>query len=121
MIHRFFIPGDLKESGSFELPQDIGYQLKTVLRLDRGEKIVLFNSSGYDFISEFDGKGSIKILEKVLNRREPDRKVFLFFSFLKKDNMEWVFEKGTEIGVSEFFPVLSARSIKKDFNKERAE
>ena len=31
------------------------------------------------------------------------------------------FQKGTEVGLSGFYPVLSARSVKKDFNKERAE
>lgn len=113
MIHRFF-------SEKLELDRDILNQLKNVLRLKKGEQIILFDGSGYDFISEFTGEGA-KIVEKVLNRREPERKIFLFCSLLKKDKMEWVFQKGTEAGVFEFVPVLSARSVKKDFNKARAE
>ena len=102
------------------LSKEILYQIKNVLRFKPGEKIILFDGSGYDFISEFQGE-SAKVIEKVLNRREPERKIFLFQSLLKKDKMEWVFQKGTEVGVFDFIPVLSARSVKKDFNKERAE
>ncbi|MEK7162574.1 MAG: RsmE family RNA methyltransferase [Patescibacteria group bacterium] len=112
-MHRFFTP-DLK------LSPEILRQLKNVLRFGAGERFVLFDGSGHDFISEFTGKEA-KIIEKVLNRREPERKIFLFQSLLKKDKMEWIFQKGTEVGVFEFVPVLSARSIKKDFNQERAE
>ena len=112
-MHRFF-------SEKLEIDRDILHQLKNVLRLKQGEKIILFDGSGYDFISEFTGEEA-KIVEKVLNRREPERKIFLFQSLLKKDKMEWIFQKGAEVGVFEFIPVLSARSIKKDFNQKRAE
>ena len=113
MMHRFF-------SEKLEVDRDILRQLKNVLHFQKGERFILFDGSGYDFISEFDGSGA-KILEKVLNRREPERKIFLCQSLLKKDKMEWVFQKGTEVGVFEFVPVLPARSVKKDFNKVRAE
>ncbi|MDP3785224.1 MAG: RsmE family RNA methyltransferase [bacterium] len=102
------------------LPKELQHQAQDVLRFKAGENIVLFDGSGYDFISEFSGKDSARIVEKALNRREPERKIFLFQSLLKKDKMEWVFEKGTEVGAAGFFPVLSARSIKTDFNKVRA-
>ena len=102
-MHRFF-------SEKLEIGRDILHQLKNVLQLKQGEKIILFDGSGYDFISEFTGEEA-KIVEKVLNRREPERKIFLFQSLLKKDKMEWIFQKGTEVGVFEFIPVLSSRSI----------
>ena len=102
------------------LSKEILHQLKNVLHFRAGERFALFDGSGYDFISELDGENSFRVIEKVLNRREPERKVFLFPSLLKKDKMEWVFQKGCEVGVFEFGPVLSFRSIKKDFNEGRA-
>src|SRR3990167_9057261 len=112
-MHRFY-------SKNLELTKEMLYQLKSVLRFKDGERFVLFDDSGYDFISEFSGE-SVKILEKVFNRREPERQVFLFQSILKKDKMEWIFQKGTEAGVYKFIPILSSRSVKKDFNLPRAE
>ena len=120
MLQRFFIASKLGGTNELKLPPEVSHQLKSVLRAKTGEKIILFDGSSYDFISEFQGE-SAKIVEKVLNRREPERKIFLFQSLLKKDKMEWVFQKGTEVGAAGFFPVLSARSVKKDFNKVRAE
>ncbi|OGF82347.1 hypothetical protein A3B18_00120 [Candidatus Giovannonibacteria bacterium RIFCSPLOWO2_01_FULL_46_13] len=118
MMQRFYIEKEIGPSG-VTLPKEILHQMKSVLRMKPGEKIILFDGSGYDFISEFDGEGA-KVVEKVLNRRESERKIYLFQSVLKKDNMEWIFQKGTELGIFEFVPVLSARSIKKDFNEARA-
>lgn len=119
MIQRFFIEENLDGKETYELSKEIQHQLKTVLKTKSGEKIVLFDGSGYDFISIFENN-KVKITEKVLNRREPEKKVFLFQSIIKKDNMEWVFQKGTECGIFEFVPILTSRSIKKDFNAERA-
>lgn len=47
-------------------------------------------------------------------------KLALAFSLIKKDNVEWIIEKGTELGVSSFVPLVSERSEKKGFNMERA-
>lgn len=120
MIHRFYVKDEVGNAGDFSLPKEILHQIKNVLKIKKGERIILFDGTGYDFISEFNGT-NVLITEKVLNRREPDKKIYLFQSVLKKDNMEWIFQKGTELGVFEFVPILSARSIKRDFNQVRAE
>lgn len=120
-MQRFFLSGDLSSAREVILPREINHQIGHVLRLKRGERIVLFDGSGYDFIAELQGDlKTASVIEKVLNRREPARKLFLFQSLLKKDKMEWVFQKGTELGVFEFFPIVSSRSVKKDFNMTRA-
>lgn len=119
-MHRFFISEKLDEVRKVLLPKQIRHQIQNVLRLKRGERFVLFDGWDYDFISELENNGEANIIEKVLNRREPERKIFLFQALLKKDKMELVFQNGTEIGVFEFIPILSKRSVKKDFNKERA-
>ncbi|MBI2024370.1 16S rRNA (uracil(1498)-N(3))-methyltransferase [Candidatus Giovannonibacteria bacterium] len=121
MIHRFFIGNEIGEQTEILLPKEIDRQISGVLRMKSGERITVFDGSGNDFISEYSGKGKAKVLEKIPNRRDPERKIYLFPSLLKKDKMEWVFQKGTELGVYEFCPVLSERSVKKDFNLERAQ
>lgn len=45
--------------------------------------------------------------------------VWLCMAIVKKDNFEWIVEKGTEIGVNHFVPVVAERSEKKDLNMER--
>ncbi len=122
-MQRFFIQKNLEGHETLMLPDDIRRQVKMVLRLKAGERVALFDGSGFDFIYEIEtaSSGALRLLEKVINRREPKIKILLYQSLLKKDNFEWVLEKCTEIGVTEFHPILSARSIKKDFKRERAE
>ncbi|MBI2610068.1 16S rRNA (uracil(1498)-N(3))-methyltransferase [Candidatus Giovannonibacteria bacterium] len=117
---RFFIGDALSNKSSLDLPEDVLRQLKTILRSKAGDKIILIDGSGFDFIAAFDGKKAV-ILEKIPNKCEPERKIHLFQSNLKKDKMELVFQKATELGVFKFYPILSERSVKKDFNRERAE
>jgi 16S rRNA (uracil1498-N3)-methyltransferase len=50
----------------------------------------------------------------------PKRNIILYQSLIKKDKMEWVVEKATELGVSKIVPIVSERSEKKGFNIERA-
>jgi 16S rRNA (uracil1498-N3)-methyltransferase len=40
---------------------------------------------------------------------------------LKKDKNDWVLQKCTELGISNFVPILAERSEKTGFNVERAE
>jgi 16S rRNA (uracil1498-N3)-methyltransferase len=42
----------------------------------------------------------------------PARFVTLYQSLIKKDNFELVLQKGTELGIKIFVPVLAARSVK---------
>jgi 16S rRNA (uracil1498-N3)-methyltransferase len=45
---------------------------------------------------------------------EPHRSLTLYQCLLKGDRFEWVLQKGTELGVSRFVPVLSQRTVLRD-------
>ncbi|MCX6716992.1 MAG: RsmE family RNA methyltransferase [Candidatus Taylorbacteria bacterium] len=103
----------------------IYHQIKDVLRLRAGETVIFFDNSGLEYfckINSFDGGFISVTVEKVSGVAVADEKVkiCLCASLIKKDNYEWVLEKGTELGVSAFQPVISARTEKKDLNMERA-
>lgn len=52
-----------------------------------------------------------RILQTLANQREPGVHLALAVSVPKKAKFEWIVEKGTEIGVSEFLPMLTAHSV----------
>ena len=108
---------------------ELAHQLRNVLKLKPGAEVILFGGEeqgivGWDFVLRISGisKKGVEgvITEKVKNDREPKFSLTLFQSVLKKDNMEWIFEKGTEVGVARFVPVLTERSVKTRLNFERA-
>ncbi len=122
-IQRFFINQKI-ELGEVGV-SDIGvvHQIKNVFRMKGGEEVVVFDGSGFEFkarVSEVSKNSlTLNILEKIENKVVPKNKITLCQSLIKKDNFEWIVEKGTELGVSEFLPIVSERSEKKNLNIER--
>lgn len=132
-LHRFYIPqtdlptGALLEKGR-EITlthQSFVHQVGTVLKLHTGENIIVFCGDTKEYVSSIvsiDRKTgvTIRIQEMHDNTSAPSKNLYLFFTLLKKDNTDWVLQKGTELGVSHFIPVISARTERKDINMERS-
>ncbi|MFA6552499.1 MAG: 16S rRNA (uracil(1498)-N(3))-methyltransferase [Candidatus Paceibacterota bacterium] len=135
-LHNFFIdqklgevglvPRSLSEVGETVVIKDSALvgQWRNVLRLQIGARVVLLDNSGFEFVSMItdfqNGEATVQILEKIENQNIPENEIYLFPSLIKKDNLEWVIEKGTELGVSFFQPIITERSEKKSFNLARA-
>ena len=124
-LHRFFIEQEILESGEIIVAdRDLLHQWGKVFRLKTGDRVILFDGMGFDYVSEIvlldKNEGVLKIVEKIPNENVPKKEIHLFQSIIKKDKFEWVLEKGTELGISHFHPIISERSEKKNINFERA-
>lgn len=124
-LQRFFISPEAVGSGKISLvDKEIINQIKKVLRLKNGDKVIFLDGTGSEYLTEItdlaNSSLSGKILESSENKNEPDLKIILCQALCKKDKFEWVLQKGTEVGVSEFIPILAERSEKLGLNSERA-
>lgn len=122
--HRFYSQEKLGPKNSKLITRGpLMNQLKNVFRLVKGDKVILFDSSGSDFTAVIEAYEkdavSLSILETHANTVKPARDIYLFASIIKKDNFEWVVQKATELGVSHIVPIMSERSEKKNLNIER--
>jgi 16S rRNA (uracil1498-N3)-methyltransferase len=122
--HRFFSQEKLGTKSSKHISHGpLVNQLKNVFRLSVGDKVILFDSSGFDSVAVIEGYEkdtvSFSIVETFLNTTKPSREIFLFASIVKKDTFEWIAQKATELGVSHIVPIMSERSEKKNLNDER--
>lgn len=127
MAHRFFIsPGDIGPAGVNLLP-DAARQIRTVLRMQPGAEIIVLDNAGQEYrvrltVVEKTGVQG-KIIEQYPARSEPMVKVTLYQAALKGQKFEWVLQKGTELGVSRFVPVISRRTVVQEvaaLNKKQA-
>ncbi|MEO0241037.1 MAG: RsmE family RNA methyltransferase [candidate division WOR-3 bacterium] len=91
------------------------YHLYKVLRKKKGDLIHVVDGKGNDYlvkIEEFKNCKAIgKILEKHFMPNETNSFFALGIGIIKGERMDMIFEKGTELGVSAFYPILSERVV----------
>ena len=92
------------------------------MRLKIGDTISLFNS--------INGEWSAKIVnhnkentefkvEKLIKSKKLENDIWLAFSPIKKNPLDMLIQKTTELGVQKFIPLLSERTIVKEVKTER--
>ena len=113
--HRFFISKEQIRNESVFLTGDQARQIYNVLRLRQGDKINVLNNEGWEFEVELLTTKPDQVTGRLVNRwlveSEPTVRVTLFQSRLKQDKFEWVLQKGTELGIASFVPMITERSI----------
>lgn len=124
-LHRFFVDSNIDKDKINTLSNDaLLHQMKSVFRFHDGIKFILFNGEAVDYLCEAVSLTRKELVFRVLETSDVKRyspcNLSLAFSLIKKDNVEWIIQKGTELGVREFIPLVSERSEKKGFNMERA-
>lgn len=113
--NRFFVPKSGVKGELVRLSLEQAHQIYHVLRLRPGDEIVVLDNSGTEYdvtlraVMRREATG--QILQKRPVRGEPEVKITLFQSLLARDKFEWVLQKGTEVGVTRFVPILTQRSI----------
>ena len=116
-MHRFFVAPELvgQLHTDIMLPGELAHQLRDVLHLQIGEQIVLLDNSGDEILATIArvSKSAVGVqpLERRAGRSESPVRIILCQGLLKSARFEWVLEKGTELGVSVFSPILCRRSM----------
>lgn len=125
-LQRFYIPPDDCELSHsvWAHSKELRNQLVNVFRYREGAEVVLFDGVKTDRlykIAQIEPDGIKLDMVTDFERKLPVRHVYLLWSLLKKDKNEWVIQKCTELGVSNFVPIIAERSEKMGFNMERAQ
>ena len=93
----------------------VARQVAQVLRLRIGDHVILMDNSGCEYVVALSAISSSRLEGEVIEERDglgdPGVKVTLYQGVLKGDKFEMVLQKGTEMGISAFVPVLCRRSI----------
>lgn len=100
---------------------ELAHQLGAVLRLSAGDQVVLLDNAGWQYtvaLGELTRTQVVGTVEhKELAAGEPHTKITLYVALMRPEKFEWVLQKGTELGVSSFVPLLSERSLVADANE----
>ncbi len=113
---KFFISKE-DIQGSYILIQHDVHHITHVLRKSVGDTLTVCDGRGTDYecvileIAPLEERVVARIESRTVSDTEPETKITLFQSMPKADKMEFVLQKGIEIGISAFQPFYSERSL----------
>jgi 16S rRNA (uracil1498-N3)-methyltransferase len=114
-MDRFFVPPEVLAAETVELDRELSHRLRHVLRLRAGAMVVFFDGRGREYEAVIEDMSAPAVRARVLQQREgipePRTRLVLYQSLIKGDRFDWVLEKGTELGVAAFVPLISHRSV----------
>ena len=113
-MHRFFLSSELFNSNEITLPGDVSHQISRVLRLKNGSSIVLLDDNGFEYPSLLQTVGETcvaSIQSKEVAQGEPQTRLRLIFGLTQREKFELILQKCTEVGVNEFLPVVTSRTL----------
>ncbi|WP_440933845.1 RsmE family RNA methyltransferase [Candidatus Pelagibacter sp.] len=120
---RLFYSKSLSLNLTDKLDKSQSHYVSKVMRIKENEVFSLFNSSG-----EWEAKIlniTKNIVEfnvtKQLRQKENIKELWLAFSPIKLNYLNFMIQKATELGVTKFLPVIFERTIVRKINKERLE
>ena len=118
--HRFFVHPAAIEGERFAIPAEIERQVRRVLRLRDGDRIVLLTGDGEERICRLEAGGCV-VEERRAAGGEPRHRLTVAQALLKGDGLETVVRQGTEIGVAAFVPIFTERCVARDLAPRRLE
>lgn len=118
-MKRFFISPDKIKEGKAYFSREEAHHIINVVRIKPGEKIFFFDGTGREYcgITGLDGKGAL--FADITGERSPGEfklpKITLSQAIIKKDKMDFIVQKATELNVDTIIPLISERcNVKKD-------
>jgi len=109
-LHRFFVEPAEMAGDRFPLPPAIERQVRAVLRLRDGDRLVLLPNDGSEAICRLEGDACV-VEDRRSASGEPRHRLTVVQALLKGDALEQVVQHGTEVGVAAFQLVVTERSI----------
>ena len=114
-MHRFFVSSQTIDNGVVTLAGQMAHQITNVLRLTAGSHIIVLDNSGWQMETELTEVSHFRVVGQIVRRSlargEPKIKVSLYQAMLKGNRLEFALQKGTEIGIVEYVPMITARCV----------
>ena len=119
---RLYYPNSIVENATALITKEHTHYIVNVLRLKRGDEINFFNENG-EWKSEIiyleKNRVEVKFLKKI-RQSTSSSKINLAICLVKKNPMDNILQKATELGVGKIIPIISERTEIKELNFDRA-
>lgn len=117
-MHRFFVPPSWIQDNMVTISGPQARQIARVLRMRPGDVVMVLDNSGWEIETRLIAVEKDTVRGSVLRRRlaggEPRTKISLYQGLIRGKNFELVLQKGTELGMVEFIPLVTERCVLSD-------
>ena len=113
-MHRFFLPPDQCKEPTLFLAGREAHHALDVVRVRRGQQIILLDGAGQEFLCEIEGYDRDKVRLGIVEKRlipPPPCQITLLQAMPKGKLIESIIQKATELGASRIVPLLSERVV----------
>ena len=114
-MHHFFVAPESVAQETITLRGDLAHQLSRVLRFRAGDHIVLLDNTGWAYEVELTTVSPPQCSARRVTRwqpqTEPSVRLVLYQALTREHKFDWVLQKGTELGVAAFAPLLAGRGL----------
>jgi 16S rRNA (uracil1498-N3)-methyltransferase len=119
---RLYLDAPLCEGASAPLSAAQAHYLKNVMRRGEGDALLVFNGRDGEFAAAIEGLGKKAGAVKLGTRTrapEGESDLWLLFAPVKRDAVDLIAQKATELGAARLVPVVTARTNAARINVER--
>ena len=120
---RLFFEESLSINLISKLDKSQSHYISKVMRVAKGQSFSLFNNSGeWEAQVKEINKGIVRFLIlKKIRSVSTLKEVWLAFTPIKLNYLNFMIQKATELGITKFLPIIFDRTIVRKINKERLE
>ena len=116
-MQRYFISVNNKYNDVIKITGEDVHHIKNVMRSSLGDQLICCDGQGIDYLTQIINISSSEIACRIITSSpsigEPTINITIAQSLPKREKMEWILQKGTEIGATRFIPFSSERTIVK--------
>lgn len=122
-MRRFFVEAENIKKDKVTIRGEETRHIAQVLRLGEKDRIKVFTRKGREYLIEIREASKKEVIGKILKgtklKTEPRVSITLVQGLPKKDKMDFIVQKATELGVKKVIPVITQRTIVK-LDREKA-
>ncbi|EJO68153.1 16S rRNA (uracil(1498)-N(3))-methyltransferase [Leptospira kirschneri] len=109
------------EEYTFHLNKEEISHLKALRIFSEDKNLRVLNGIGTEWIYEIPGNSVQGIFKKTVTHLKPEKISAVATAIPKGNRLEWLLQKGTELGLTHFYFLKFEQSDRKDFNLSRAQ
>ncbi len=123
IVQRYFVK-QLANDNSFIIDGEDWHHIVKVMRMQMGDQVICVDKEGKQALCRLAEITADSVVAEVVQWREENSELPISITIAsglpKGDKLEWIIQKGTELGAHQFLPFSAARSVVKWDDKKAA-